>query len=262
MRNRKRGFTLIELLVVIAIIAILAAILFPVFAKAREKARQTACLSNIRQLMTGLLSYAQDYDERLPVAWTWCNSWTLPDGRRQPASDVVLNSTYVIQTQPYIKNWQIFTCASARQGPCANGSIPHHGVNGFIAAGRLPWGFNLSYGYNECVMNSWRPDLGWAQGEFKLAMATQPANNVPLAEACGLVNNPYRIGWANTCAAACNPPYRVDNNTRHSGGSNVALLDGHAKMFKAEALVPAMGYGAPSAAYMGLGIGPWGNGIW
>ena len=63
----KRGFTLIELLVVIAIIAILAAILFPVFARAREKARQSSCLSNVKQIGTGLLMYAQDYDEVLPA---------------------------------------------------------------------------------------------------------------------------------------------------------------------------------------------------
>ena len=62
----RRGFTLIELLVVIAIIAILAAILFPVFAKAREKARQTSCLSNVKQLGLGLMMYAQDYDEKMP----------------------------------------------------------------------------------------------------------------------------------------------------------------------------------------------------
>jgi len=63
----RRGFTLIELLVVIAIIAILAAILFPVFAKAREKARQSSCLSNMRQLGTALRMYCQDYDERYPL---------------------------------------------------------------------------------------------------------------------------------------------------------------------------------------------------
>jgi prepilin-type N-terminal cleavage/methylation domain-containing protein len=66
---KTRGFTLIELLVVIAIIAILAAILFPVFARAREKARQTSCLSNVKQLTLGILMYAQDYDERLPFGY-------------------------------------------------------------------------------------------------------------------------------------------------------------------------------------------------
>src|SRR5437879_6040384 len=64
--GRRAGFTLIELLVVIAIIAILAAILFPVFAMAREKARQTSCLSNARQMGTALMAYAQDYDENIP----------------------------------------------------------------------------------------------------------------------------------------------------------------------------------------------------
>jgi prepilin-type N-terminal cleavage/methylation domain-containing protein/prepilin-type processing-associated H-X9-DG protein len=71
----RRGFTLIELLVVIAIIGILAAILFPVFAKAREKGRQTTCLSNTRQLAAGVLMYAEDYDEVLPVAIGGTNDW-------------------------------------------------------------------------------------------------------------------------------------------------------------------------------------------
>src|SRR6266581_996773 len=68
-RRSSHAFTLIELLVVIAIIAILAAILFPVFAQAREKARQTSCLSNCRQFGTALMMYIQDYDEKLPMGW-------------------------------------------------------------------------------------------------------------------------------------------------------------------------------------------------
>ena len=96
---RKAGFTLIELLVVIAIIAILAAILFPVFAKAREKARQSSCLSNVKQIMLGALQYAQDYDEILCIAQPYAG----------PPVEYFWNTL-----QPYVKNSQIFTCPSKK----------------------------------------------------------------------------------------------------------------------------------------------------
>ena len=88
-----RGFTLIELLVVIAIIAILAAILFPVFARARDNARQTSCLSNQRQIVTAIMSYAQDFDEKLPNYWNNTSYWY----------------TWM---DPYIKNAGIWICPS------------------------------------------------------------------------------------------------------------------------------------------------------
>jgi prepilin-type N-terminal cleavage/methylation domain-containing protein len=97
---RRHGFTLIELLVVIAIIAILAAILFPVFAKAREKARQTACLSNVKQIVLGCLMYAQDYDERTVSGSGYQNS----------------SINWELKVEPYMKNWQIFVCPSSPYG--------------------------------------------------------------------------------------------------------------------------------------------------
>ncbi|HEY3329623.1 MAG TPA: DUF1559 domain-containing protein [Capsulimonadaceae bacterium] len=90
--TKKSGFTLIELLVVIAIIAILAAILFPVFAKAREKARQVTCNSNLKQMGLGLLQYAQDYDEFLPC------------GRAAGGQG------WAAQVYPYLKTWNLFQC--------------------------------------------------------------------------------------------------------------------------------------------------------
>ncbi len=95
----RRGFTLIELLVVIAIIAILAAILFPVFARAREKARQSTCLSNTKQIMLAVMMYAQDYDERL-----------IPGALPYPGAD------WHVLLGPYQKNTQILYCPTKLPG--------------------------------------------------------------------------------------------------------------------------------------------------
>ena len=103
----RRGFTLIELLVVIAIIAILAAILFPVFARAREKARQTSCLSNMKQLILGGLMYAQDYDERWHIYRTYVSGLDM----------------WPIHIQAYIKNTQVMQC------PSREGQTYYYGVN-------------------------------------------------------------------------------------------------------------------------------------
>jgi prepilin-type N-terminal cleavage/methylation domain-containing protein len=108
-RRPRFGFTLIELLVVIAIIAILAAILFPVFAQAREKARQTTCLSNMKQLGHGLTMYLQDYDDVFPFNWygrtpdVWWQS--LPE----TGAGSGLAYKWMDVIYPYVKNEQVFT---------------------------------------------------------------------------------------------------------------------------------------------------------
>lgn len=103
----KRGFTLIELLVVIAIIAILAAILFPVFAKAREKARQSSCLSNCKQMTLGFLQYVQDYDEVFPQGGNAATDQAVwPNGTTGA-------NYWMTRVYPYVKNSQVYNCPSA-----------------------------------------------------------------------------------------------------------------------------------------------------
>jgi prepilin-type N-terminal cleavage/methylation domain-containing protein/prepilin-type processing-associated H-X9-DG protein len=143
---RKRGFTLIELLVVIAIIAVLAAILFPVFARAREKARQAACLSNVRQFGTAMLSYVQDYDEVLPPAI--CG-----------ADMAHLRTTHDLM-EPYMKNTQIRFCPSDRTGEVDYSSF---------GLGRV------SYGWNALIFGLMMPAPMPAQSVVSLAAIESPA---------------------------------------------------------------------------------------
>ena len=117
MKRSRGGFTLIELLVVIAIIAILAAILFPVFAQAREAARKTACLSNGKQMALGMSMYSQDYDEMLPRGWT--STGGPNNGARDWKDDI----------QPYVKNKPVFNCPSRIM------QYPGYGYNVYLATG-------------------------------------------------------------------------------------------------------------------------------
>jgi prepilin-type N-terminal cleavage/methylation domain-containing protein len=115
----RKGFTLIELLVVIAIIAILAAILFPVFAQAREKARQTGCLSNVKQIGLGVQMYLQDYDEYVPR-----NAYADPP--RVAEGDHFTNCSsprWMDVMQPYVKNTQLHNCPSDPFAPIS-GTLP------------------------------------------------------------------------------------------------------------------------------------------
>ncbi len=142
----KRGFTLIELLVVIAIIAILAAILFPVFARARSKARQTSCLNNVKQLSLGVLMYAQDYDDMLPRTYFQTSPYTL-------WTAVIL---------PYVKNTQIYHC-------------PEAGEVEWPATTADDSRYDLSIGYSYDASNT----------NCLLARIQQPAQAIMLADSNG-----------------------------------------------------------------------------
>jgi prepilin-type N-terminal cleavage/methylation domain-containing protein/prepilin-type processing-associated H-X9-DG protein len=116
----RRAFTLIELLVVIAIIAILAAILFPVFAQAREKARQTTCLSNQKQIGLGMLMYSQDYDELMPLArvqsvagGAWTGGYMTSPPNWRPGNVALRSLFWANSIQPYLKNGDLYKCPSA-----------------------------------------------------------------------------------------------------------------------------------------------------
>jgi prepilin-type N-terminal cleavage/methylation domain-containing protein/prepilin-type processing-associated H-X9-DG protein len=208
--HKSHGFTLIELLVVIAIIAILAAILFPVFAKAREKARQSSCLSNFKQVSLACLQYAQDYDEQMT------NLGDYPPG----AGAVV--AWWWKHVEPYMKNTQCLYCPSMKDdfGIGYNSQISSYwGVGG----GRT----GISKGLGEFV----RPSEDIMLAEMGRAGTTQKQGNVDYAGGCyGCCAG---FGIASTRGTFVNgPPLANSAAERHNGGANIAFIDGHVKWSK------------------------------
>lgn len=140
---KQKGFTLIELLVVIAIIAILAAILFPVFAQARDRARQTQCLSNCRQIGLATQAYAQDYDETLLTLWFYTNE----DRYRNPMFQRYSFGMWAPLLMPYLKNKEVFLCPNGPNrgehfefGPANDRYLINLGYNEYIFRGvEIPW---------------------------------------------------------------------------------------------------------------------------
>jgi len=163
---RHRGFTLIELLVVIAIIAILAAILFPVFLQAREKTRQTQCVNNMKQLALGALQYVQEYDERFPF------SIYLSTQNNQPCIFTLFNALY-----PYIKNVDILLCHSDRQAFNVTASFGQFGVQVCPISGFQYTG----YIFNWCVFENGNvPGLLAQNPPVSLAQIEFPVNTAML----------------------------------------------------------------------------------
>jgi prepilin-type N-terminal cleavage/methylation domain-containing protein/prepilin-type processing-associated H-X9-DG protein len=209
---KSRGFTLIELLVVIAIIAILAAILFPVFAQAREKARQTACLSNSKQLGLGQQMYVQDYDEVYPLWGYW-----RPTIQRTPENWKI---TWVQILQPYMKNVQIFKCPSD-----ANDGASLYWDQ---ADPRESW--NSSSYWQNAYVTRWSGHSDFSA--VSLPEFNFPATTVTFCE--GPTNNGQHT-WPGPPSEWCGThPVCVKSQTRHGGGMNSVFADGHAKWYRPE----------------------------
>lgn len=221
-----KGFTLIELLVVIAIIAILAAILFPVFARARENARRTSCLGNVKQIGLGVMMYVQDYDEKFPLAnGTRPGEGTPPGGWADSYSQSVSYWYWANMVWPYTKNQQIYSCPS-----------------GFIA-GNMAIRFG-GYGANSFIVNNTPVNMaaiGAPAGTYLLMDAGQfSVNTFSAASAQGQAN--YIPGTAQCTGYPTGryTPYLAGNylddyqTGRHFNGVNVAFADGHAKWLQSD----------------------------
>ncbi|BDI32455.1 hypothetical protein CCAX7_45060 [Capsulimonas corticalis] len=247
-RNLQSGFTLIELLVVIAIIAILASILFPVFAKAREKARQTSCLSNQKQIGLGLMQYVQDYDETLTQAFYGGFDWSQNDDSHYKWEDAVY---------PYVKSEAVFNCPDEenyatnhfiynRNLPNNNNSMENHGS----------YGMNVTYfGDNQFDHQSLKhhPTGGDDGGCKTVAAIGSPSDTIWVMDA-----NYFQVAWWNVASQEIptNPDSGAVTSSnqimiRHTGRTNTLFCDGHVK---------ALTFGqlsTPVNDTSGLDVGAW-----
>ena len=241
-RSQHQGFTLIELLVVIAIIAILAAILFPVFAQAREKARQITCISNQKQLGTATLMYVQDYDETFPFGYGhWVDgTWNVAPGGFPYVGDTppnarTNNAAYIAgigeywgnAVQPYTKNYQVLLCPSASQILDFGATFIHSYQSVSLTYNGLLQGFTLAGEQSSATVPMLTESFG--KGAIKgfqspnpfLICANVNANctYIPSANGCSDATNGSTSGWYGFIGSA----------GVHGMGSNFAYSDGHSK---------------------------------
>lgn len=209
LRDKRRGFTLIELLMVVAVIAILAGLLFPVFSSAREAARRTVCVSNLRQLGSAAAMYTQDYDETLPCTWDGAigaggnagsGGWLAWSNFRGPTRFVPEQGSL----NSYVKSAALFTCPDD------------------------PAKYGASYAINSLLSRE-TTLLGYHAG-LSLTSLSEPASTFMFVEEGGDENYPDT-----TDDAYFNVAMNV-LTARHHGGSVFAFCDGHVKYLKREAV--------------------------
>jgi prepilin-type N-terminal cleavage/methylation domain-containing protein/prepilin-type processing-associated H-X9-DG protein len=212
MQSRK-GFTLIELLVVIAIIAILAAILFPVFAQAREKARQTSCLSNLKQTGTATLMYVQDYDETFPLSIYLATE-----------NNKACTFTFYNALIPYQKSADVMKCPSNPQALDLPKAWVAHGLPAVCLSGGSPIRF-LSYVYNFSIFEEGKPNALFGGGGD--APTTMAEIEFPVETAMV-----YDGALLTQTSGGCNL-FDSPIDARHPGVTNANFVDGHAKVVHA-----------------------------
>jgi prepilin-type N-terminal cleavage/methylation domain-containing protein/prepilin-type processing-associated H-X9-DG protein len=227
----QKGFTLIELLVVIAIIAILAAILFPVFAQARESARKTSCLSNFKQVGLGTMMYQQDYDGTWPIWWNGVDQGQVEvTGKGRCWAGVI---------DPYTKNSQIRKCPSD-PNPTPAGYPDQH-MDGTVQS--MTSNRNIQYDDNKASASS---GVKPAMNDAEIANV---ARTVAIHEAVGAdegrttpIQDSY-TGWWGT-------DEKLYGDTHHQGGGNYVFFDGHAKWLRpnnVEPCPPSDGWGGANS---------------
>ena len=248
--RRSSGFTLIELLVVIAIIAILAAILFPIFAQAREKARQTSCLSNLKQMGLGLMQYTQDYDETYPYNW-FGNLWAT-----NPQTSTAPQYKWMDAIYPYVRNEQVFTC------PSDTGTRKKYIFFGHLTTpSQNNWGSyctNVAY-WSNSPAHPPSSDISSKQ-IIKLSRLSRPAETVWVTEGDGSFQCAWpSIGGQPTVSIGKTPrtlginggndPLEGALVERHQKHIDVVWCDGHAKAVSLDTLTQKATSGPTIGAY-------------